>query len=281
MLTRIISGIIFVVLMIGIIWPGGVVTAIGLAAISIVAYSELIRATGVRTEAGRPCIFEVVGSLVILLYYGLIYFRVPDIFLLLAVLFYLIVLMLLFVLTYPHYNTKQVFYSYASFVYGPVMLSCALMSRLLMREGDHGMYHTGFFTVWMIFLVAWLSDTCAYFAGVTLGKHKIAPTLSPKKSIEGCIGGVLGATLIGLLYGYVLQWTGHGEFGNPTDYMLLGAAGSVVAQIGDLAASGIKRCFDVKDFGTIIPGHGGVMDRFDSVLFTAPVIYLLSLVVFL
>ena len=281
MLIRIISGVIFVIVMLGIIWPGGIVTAAGLTIVSIIAYSELIRATGVRTEQGRPCIFEVVGSLVIILYYGLIYLRVPESFLFLSVILYMIILMLLFVLTYPHYNAKQVLYSYSAFVYGPVMLSCALMSRLLMREGEHGMYHTGFFTVWMIFISAWASDTFAYFAGVTLGKHKIAPTLSPKKSIEGCIGGVVGATLAGLLYGYVLMWTGHGEFGKPTDYMLLGGAGSIVAQIGDLAASGIKRCFNVKDFGTIIPGHGGVMDRFDSVLFTAPIIYLLSLVVFL
>lgn len=281
-MTRIISGLIFLILMVGIIWPGGIVTATGLTLISIIGYSELIRATEVRTEAGRPCIFEVVGALVITLYYGLIYFRVPDIFLMLTLLFYMIVLMLLFVLTYPHYNAKQVFYSYASFIYGPVMLSCALMSRLLKPEGDpDGMYHTGFYTVWMIFLVAWLSDTCAYFCGVLFGRHKIAPTLSPKKTVEGCIGGVVGATLIGLLYGYVLRWLGHGEFGAPTEYMLLGAAGSIMAQIGDLAASGIKRCFHVKDFGTLIPGHGGIMDRFDSVLFTAPIIYFLSLVVFL
>ena len=133
----------------------------------------------------------------------------------------------------------------------------------------------GEFFVWLIFISAWGTDTCAYFTGYFLGKNKLAPKLSPKKTIEGAIGGVIGAALLGFAYTWVYGTYYNGDilpylFGIP----LIVALGSVVAQYGDLGASTIKRFLDVKDFGYIMPGHGGILDRFDSVLFTAPFIYI-------
>jgi phosphatidate cytidylyltransferase len=108
------------------------------------------------------------------------------------------------------------------------------------------------------------------------GKHKIAPKLSPKKSLEGCIGGVVGAALLGVIYAAI---TKNRMIGIDNPYILfatIGAASSVISQIGDLAASAIKRNHEIKDYGTLIPGHGGILDRFDSIIFTAPIVYYLA-----
>ena len=136
------------------------------------------------------------------------------------------------------------------------------------REMDYGA-----FVVWLIFISSWGCDTCAYCAGMLLGKHKLAPVLSPKKSIEGAVGGVAGAALLGLIYGFVLG-EHMDEFSNPVVACALSCAiAAVISQIGDLAASAIKRNHNIKDYGHLIPGHGGILDRFDSMIFTAPAIY--------
>ena len=127
----------------------------------------------------------------------------------------------------------------------------------------------------MIWISAWGSDTCAYCVGMltgkTIGNHKAFPVLSPKKSIEGCIGGVIGSALLGMLFGHFVMGSDYGT-------ILMGiicGIGSVIAQCGDLAASAIKRNYNIKDYGRCIPGHGGILDRFDSIIFTAPCIYFL------
>lgn len=123
--------------------------------------------------------------------------------------------------------------------------------------------------IWLVFLTAFGTDVMAYFSGMALGKHKLCPNLSPKKSVEGAIGGVLGSMVLCGLFGWFL--------GQGNDMLLacvvIGFVGSIAAQLGDLSASALKRHMGIKDYGTLIPGHGGIMDRFDSVLFTAPLIY--------
>ncbi len=124
-------------------------------------------------------------------------------------------------------------------------------------------------------VVGWLTDTCALFAGMAFGKRKLAPDLSPKKTVEGAIGGLIGATFFTLLYGWIVTtW-----FGAPPvhyGYLVLYAVlGSPVGQFGDLAFSYIKRQYKIKDYGTLFPGHGGVLDRFDSILFCAPLVEIL------
>lgn len=137
----------------------------------------------------------------------------------------------------------------------------------LTRELEHGVY-----LVWMIFINSWISDTCAYLTGVMAGRHKLAPVLSPKKSVEGSVGGIVGSALAGALFGYYLDAVlGTGQL--TLLLAAVGGVGSVISQIGDLAASAVKRNYDIKDYGNLIPGHGGIMDRFDSVIFTAPITY--------
>ena len=132
------------------------------------------------------------------------------------------------------------------------------------------------YIVWLIFLCSWGSDTCAYCVGVLIGKHKMAPKLSPKKSVEGAVGGIVGTILLTILYGWIFME----QMGLTFKYVLILAGisgvGAVISMIGDLAASAIKRNYDVKDFGKLIPGHGGILDRFDSVIFTAPMVYYLA-----
>ena len=147
------------------------------------------------------------------------------------------------------------------------MLSYIYQTRLL--EG-------GIFTVWLVFVCSWGCDTCAYCVGMLIGKHKMAPVLSPKKSIEGGIGGILGAALIGVLYALAINHWGGAE-SEVFTYAVIGAVGGAISQIGDLAASAIKRYHNIKDYGRLIPGHGGILDRFDSVIFTAPIIYYLAI----
>ena len=121
--------------------------------------------------------------------------------------------------------------------------------------------------VWLCLLCAFGSDIFAYFTGVFLGKHKMTPHLSPKKTWEGAVGGVLGSVLVCGLFGYFLcpEYLIH--------CLIIGLAGSPVSMCGDLTASAYKRKMGIKDYGKLIPGHGGIMDRFDSVFFTAPFVY--------
>ncbi len=120
--------------------------------------------------------------------------------------------------------------------------------------------------VWTIFIIAIATDTFAYFAGSMFGKHKLIPKISPKKTIEGSIGGILGSTLICVLFGKIMNL----DLGL---MIFIGSLGSIIAQIGDLFASAIKRYVGIKDYGTLIPGHGGILDRFDSIILVAPFVY--------
>lgn len=140
---------------------------------------------------------------------------------------------------------------------------------LLRKEGEY--------LYLLTFIGPWVSDSFAYFTGRFFGKHKLIPEVSPKKTVEGAVGGVVFAALSFVLYGVIIK-----NFFDPTvelNYIVMAVAGaivSVISQIGDLSASVIKRRFEVKDYGWVFPGHGGVLDRFDSVILTAPVLYILT-----
>ena len=140
----------------------------------------------------------------------------------------------------------------------------------------HGV-ENGKYLIWFILIAAWGTDTCAYFVGSKFGKHKFTE-ISPKKSIEGCIGGTLGSVIIALIYTLAIN-----KFaGLDISYIyiaLIGFVLSILSQIGDLSASSIKRTVGVKDFGNLIPGHGGMLDRIDSIIFIAPFAYFLLILI--
>ncbi|MDR0294398.1 MAG: phosphatidate cytidylyltransferase [Oscillospiraceae bacterium] len=131
----------------------------------------------------------------------------------------------------------------------------------------------GKYVIMLPFIAALLGDTCAYFTGSAWGRHKLTP-VSPKKTVEGSVGGLIGVLAGMVLYGVLMQTV----FGRAVSYPLLllyGLAGSLAGQLGDLSMSLVKREFQIKDFGSLLPGHGGVLDRFDSLLFAAPVLEVL------
>lgn len=125
----------------------------------------------------------------------------------------------------------------------------------------------GYLFVWLVFIIAFATDIFAYLIGRKFGKHKLIPSISPNKTIEGSIGGIIASMFFSFLFGFY--------FDLPIYIIIITSfLGSIIAQIGDLAASSIKRYVGIKDFGKLIPGHGGVLDRFDSVLLVAPYVYL-------
>ena len=133
------------------------------------------------------------------------------------------------------------------------------------------------FYVLIAIFAAWASDVGAYFTGTFLGKHKLSPNISPKKTVEGLIGGILFNIGIALFCGFIFTniWYKGNVVARYEVLALIGLVGSLTSVLGDLSFSLIKRSCHIKDFGQVIPGHGGILDRFDSVIFTAPFIYIL------
>lgn len=281
--TRLISGIFLVAIAFAVILAGGWILAGTLCILSLIAYRELTKATGVHTDDKKLNSLETAGFVLIILYYAAIYAGMMQmegndrsaVYFILAVgvMIAFLTFMFIYVFCFPKFKAGEVMAAFFEFVYAPVLLSFLY----IIRDGwSHGIYLTG-----MVFLCSWGSDTCAYCVGVLFGKHKMTPKLSPKKSVEGGIAGIVGAALLFGLYTYfVINPLSVEQFRlDLVGAMCLGAAGAVASMIGDLAASAIKRDHNIKDYGKLIPGHGGIMDRFDSVIVAAPLIFLgLSLI---
>lgn len=265
-LTRTMSSIFLVLIAAVTIGLGGPVLAGTLFVISIIAFFELAKATGIHTADKKINGLEIVGILGITGYYAITFFHNGDTFIMLCLLLVLVALMFVYVFTFPKYHANQIMNTFFCVIYAPIMLSFIYLTR----ELEYGIY-----IVWMIFISSWICDTCAYLVGMLIGKHKMAPKLSPKKSVEGGIGGIVGAALIGGLYGYFIMAKVLDVREIPFLFALIAGIGAMISQVGDLAASAIKRNHEIKDYGKLIPGHGGIMDRFDSVIFTAPMIYFL------
>ena len=255
--TRLLSGILLVAIALLTIISGGPVLFVTLLCVSMIGMQELYKAMKVREEGFS--VLEIAGYLAALLYYAAVYLDF-DRYGMMAVIFALVLVMFVYVFTYPKFRAEQIMAAYFGVIYVAVMLSFIYLTRDL---------SDGKFLVWLIFLCSWGCDTCAYCVGMLIGKHKMAPVLSPKKSVEGGIGGVAGAALLGVAYAAA---TG----GSMMEYAVICAVGALISMVGDLAASAIKRNQGIKDYGKLIPGHGGILDRFDSVIFTAPVIYFLA-----
>ncbi len=165
---------------------------------------------------------------------------------------------------------KMAFAEVTSAFTGVLYIAASFASLALLRHNTFN----GKYLYLLVFFGAWVTDTFAYFTGRFFGKHKLNPEISPKKTVEGSIGGILFCILSFVGFGLVMQFA----YGKQVNYVMLCVAGlvcSFVSQIGDLITSLIKREHGVKDFGKIFPGHGGVLDRFDSVLAISPILLIL------
>lgn len=255
--TRLISGIVLVIIALATIISGSWILFFTLLAVSLIGMRELYKVMKVSDE--HVTVLELVGYLGAVLYYIAMKADFGN-YGTMAIIISMILILFVYVFGYPKYHAEQVMAAFFGVVYVAVMLSFIYLTRSL---------PDGKFLVWLIFLCSWGCDTCAYCAGMLIGKHKMAPVLSPKKSIEGAVGGVAGAALLGVIYAAATQ-------GKMAEYALICAVGALISMVGDLAASAIKRNQNIKDYGKLIPGHGGILDRFDSVIITAPVIYYLA-----
>lgn len=277
--TRLISGIVLVAIaLLAFIFGGEILLGISVF-ISIAGYLELCRAVGVKEKDKKINALEIVGIIGILAYYAVLYFfpAVEEgnaamsmgnvLYAVIPVIGVFMLSMLLYAVRFPKYRSEQIMANVFNFLYAPVMLSFIYLTR----EQEVGKY-----IVWLILISSWGCDTCAYVVGILIGKKKIFPVLSPKKSLEGCIGGVVGAGLIAALYAVFAVENVFPDKRVTIVITVICMVGAVMSQVGDLAASAIKRNHEIKDYGKLIPGHGGIMDRFDSVIVTAPMIYFLT-----
>lgn len=263
--TRLISGIVLVILALVFIISGGwLLWAVSLI-LSLIGLMELYRVFRIhKTRIGWT------GYVLTVVYYALLAvsteFSIPINWLL-----YLMIVMMTFLLImvhqYPKYHSSQIMQAIFGVLYVGVMFSFLYQTRMLPN---------GTYTVWLIFISSWGCDTCAYCVGKLIGKHKMSPVLSPKKSVEGAVGGVAGTMLLTYIYARMFASQMNITHMQVCVLAMISAAGALISMVGDLTASAIKRNYDVKDYGKLIPGHGGVLDRFDSVIFTAPVIYFLA-----
>ncbi|KPU43912.1 phosphatidate cytidylyltransferase [Oxobacter pfennigii] len=179
-----------------------------------------------------------------------------------------ITILTLILLSIPVFSKKYNFWGAGATIVGILYISLFFGYLYLIRA----IQGIGVYLIWFVFICSWVTDTSAYFSGMFFGKNKLAPDISPKKTIEGAIGGVVGSCIVCVLYGVFLNMQNIIDI--PIfSIIIMGIIGSIISQIGDLAASAIKRNVGIKDYGHIMPGHGGVLDRFDSILFLAPVIY--------
>ncbi len=172
------------------------------------------------------------------------------------------------------------FTTVASSIFASISVPFALTVMVLLRDlfykyPNKFSRYDGLYFLIMALFCAWMTDIFAYFVGVKFGKHKMSPNISPKKSVEGAIGGIIGCVLLNVALCAVFRayFPGKSPFMSYIAAVPLSAVLSVTGMLGDLSASVIKRNFGVKDYGNILPGHGGVMDRFDSVIFVLPVLY--------
>ena len=259
--TRLISGIVLMAVLLVCIISGGWAFWGLLLFVSLGGMFELFRLEKAQTSA--LAFIAYACAVIYALRYALdgtyaadIFSKVPFVLFIAAAVIY--------VLTYPRYRARQFIMTVFAFFYLPVMTFC--MYPLRTAEG-------GVYLIWLVFIASWGCDTGAYCFGSLLGKHKLAPVLSPHKSIEGAVGGAASSTVLGLALGLIFGSHMTTIASPVVCCALTGLVGSVFSQFGDLTASAIKRNYDIKDYGRLIPGHGGIMDRFDSVIFVSPVIY--------
>ena len=273
MKTRVITGIGILVVAIALLALNFTpVFCMGIAALSVMACFELLRVFGMHKDwhiSAPTYLFAGAFPLLAYLTKSRPDIRVTFILVFISVIFSFLVY-LLGVAVFSHKKIKyakvaEVFMSIAYVV-------ISFTSLALLMYVDKGIYYFG-----ILILSSWGCDTGAYFIGSKLGKHKLIPDVSPNKSVEGAVGGMIVSIALNLLYGLLIDKIGI--FDASANYIALAILGlvlSVVAMVGDLIASLIKREYEIKDYSNILPGHGGIMDRFDSMFPIATFLLMMS-----
>jgi len=279
LLKRVATAVIGIPVLIFLVYTGGVVLQSALTVLSIIGLFEFYgtmsdnRSNEFPTIENKAGFLRIKGTLTVhfigyiftVVYYFLLSYMNNT-----SYFFVLITVFITSVLTYMViFHTKVDIIDCIVTLFGFFYVAFPFSFIYLVRMNTRGA-----FLVWLVFICAFGSDTFAYLIGKSFGRHKLVGALSPNKTVEGALGGVTGASVLALAYGFVVA-----RFFKISDInfifysMAVGGAGAVFSIFGDLSASAIKRYKKIKDFGNLFPGHGGVLDRFDSVIFTAPVVY--------
>lgn len=260
MKTRVWTGVIGIPLLIFILYSGGIILAVG---VSLLAFAGILEYTGAINRLVRPKI----NIVVMLILAAILMLTIKlDYYFLMPVLLVEFIAIFCYEILSGNVGIQRGSATLLGLIYVPIMFG----HLFLFETVNKGIYY-----LWLIFVIAFTTDTAAYFVGKSIGNRKIAPKISPKKTIAGSVGGVIAAALSTILYGSILG--SYFNFVLPWYlYLIVGIFGSIAGQCGDLTASMIKRKANIKDYGTILPGHGGVLDRFDSILFIIPLIYIFA-----
>lgn len=269
MKTRVITAIVMVALMVPFfVFSDTVAFPILISFLSAVAVYEMQGCIGSKKQffSSVPAILVGLGLPFLIRYYDKLNFF--------GILFALSFIIVMYMLTVSVFSGKDFTVETAGLSgSSTVYITVGLSSLVLLRDMPFGAY-----IYFLPFIISWMTDTFAYFSGYLFGKHKLIPEVSPKKTVEGSVGGTFFAVVFTLAYGFVI-----GEItGAEVQYLSLGIVATVVSllsQCGDLIMSLIKRKYGIKDYGKLFPGHGGVLDRFDSIIMTAPIIYFLTTLV--
>lgn len=252
MLTRIISGLLLLPLLFFVIISGGISIYLGALICSLIGLYEFFK---VFESNGYKPLKTTIYTATVVMYTAMTYSGILYSHIVISIIYLIFAVGAIYIMN-RRVRVEDLMISIMAYIYIPVFLS-----HINLMSMQHTIY------IWLVFIFAWGSDTCAYFAGMFFGKHKLIPEISPKKTVEGAVGGVLGTVALTLVFARYFQEP------NPMYFIPLAMIGSSVSQIGDLFASAVKREFGIKDYGNLIPGHGGILDRFDSILFTAPLTY--------
>ena len=264
MKTRVIAAVLLLpLLLLVVLWAPKFVTAISFGVMAAVAAYELLMGTGIVKDI-RLVLCSMASAFWCVLWCGL---GIGYAWLILGILIFWVLMFAQMMLSQMKIPFVKIAACFVAGLLIPLLLASVVRIHSL---------GAGRLFVLMPFLIAFLSDTGAYFAGLKFGKHKLAPVISPKKTVEGVIGGTVGAVAGMVIYCLVL----NAFFRLQTNYfyaVLYGILGSAGAVFGDLCFSVIKRQTDIKDYGNLIPGHGGILDRFDSMMIVGPLVEILLL----
>lgn len=264
MLIRIIVGAVGIALAALVIETGGTVFALAVLALAVIGWIEYTQAMA----AGGAGSANITGIVAMVLLWGCAWLGNAEEFMAVSV-FVVLAVLLETVLFRAAFAFDEAAFSIAGIFYIGLPLSHLVMLRMIDGESmasPLGDFSVGCALVWIMFIGTWASDTFAYFVGSAIGRHKLCPTISPNKTVEGFLGSLVGTSA---------AVAGLGAFFSLSVFSMaaLGFFIAVFATLGDLVESVLKRHVGIKDSGRLIPGHGGVLDRFDSVLFTAPFVY--------
>lgn len=257
MKTRIITALVLIPILVLVLVSNNFIISLAVALVSLMGLFEFYKATGIIQKKALCGVGFLLGAGTVLRFYIPVELYMPLFF---------VMLMLIFVVMLKDHKSVSV--SDSALVLFGVLYVPFLLSTLTSLARLQG----GLLFLWMVFIGAFATDTFAYFSGYFFGKHKLCPEISPKKTIEGSVGGTLGCVVLLIVYGIFLEK----QFGQSINYIKLAILGILIAavsQIGDLTASIIKRKYGVKDYGSLFPGHGGILDRLDSIITTAPLVY--------